>query len=152
MSCHFDFLLFYKYSDFSSYRHNCVCLKIGEYYRTPYSPDGLPFTDEGINGQSHTLVVKEIVQGGYGSHLTRYNEMKRKFKLFSISKDYYEYLLSVLYNDTDSEGLHGGMIDLGISEPMKYFSNIMGGIGIFASYSLDETDLDVIQICGRFPK
>lgn len=28
----------------------------------------------------------------------------------------------------------------------------MGGIGIFASYSLDETDLDVIQICGRFPK
>lgn len=32
MSCHFDFLLFYKYSDFSSYRHNCVCLKIGEYY------------------------------------------------------------------------------------------------------------------------
>lgn len=119
---------------------------------TPYSPDGLPFTDEGINGQSHTLVVKEIVQGGYGSHLTRYNEMKRKFKLFSISKDYYEYLLSVLYNDTDSEGLHGGMIDLGISEPMKYFSNIMGGIGIFASYSLDETDLDVIQICGRFPK
>ena len=119
---------------------------------TPYSPDGLPFTDEGINGQSHTLVVKEIVQGGYGSHLTRYNEMKRKFKLFSISKDYYEYLLSVLYNDTDSEGLHAGMIDLGISEPMKYFSNIMGGIGIFASYSLDETDLDVIQICGRFPK
>ena len=33
MSCHFDFLLFYKYSDFSSYRHNCVCLKIGEYYK-----------------------------------------------------------------------------------------------------------------------
>ncbi len=118
----------------------------------PYSPYGLPFSDDGIEGRTHTLVVKEILQGGHGYNLTRYNEMKRKFKLFSISKDYYEYLLSVLYNDTDSEGLHGGMIDLGIAEPMKYFSNIMGGIGIFAAYSLDETDLDVIQICGKFPK
>lgn len=118
----------------------------------PYSPYGLPFTDDGIEGKRHTLVVKEILQGGHGFDLTHYNEMKRRFKLFSISKDYYEYLLSVLYNDTDSEGLHGGMIDLGIAEPMKYFSNIMGGIGIFAAYSLDEVKLDVIQVCGKFPK
>ena len=118
----------------------------------PYSPYGLPFTDDGIEGKTHTLVVKEVLQGGHGIDLTHYNEMQRKFKLFSISKDYYDYLLSVLYNDTDSEGLHGGMIDLGIAEPMKYFSNIMGGIGIFAAYSLDETSLDVIRICGKFPK
>lgn len=118
----------------------------------PYSPYGLPFTDDGIEGKTHTLVVKEILQGGYGTDLTRYSEMKRSFKLFSISKDYYEYLLSVLYNDTGSDGLHGGMIDLGIAEPMKYFSNINGGVGIFAAYALDEVKLDVIQICGKFPK
>ncbi len=118
----------------------------------PYSPDGLPFTDDGIEGKTHTLVVKEILQGGYGTDLTRYSEMKRRFKLFSISEDYYEYLLSVLYNDTDSDGLHGGMIDLGIAEPMKYFSNIIGGVGIFAAYALDEVKLDVIQVCGKFPK
>lgn len=118
----------------------------------PYSPYGLPFTDDGIEGKTHTLVVKEILQGGYGVDLTRYNEMKRKFRLFSISKDYYDYLLSVLYNDTNSEGLHGGMIDLGVAEPMKYFSNINGGVGIFAAYSLDEVKLDVMKIIGKFPR
>ncbi len=118
----------------------------------PYSPYGLPFTDYGIDGKTHTLIVREIVQGANGRDLTKYTQMNRKFKLFSISNNYYHYLLSVLYNNTDSEGLHGGMIDLGISEPIKYFSNIEGGIGIFAGYSLDETDVDVMGIVGRFPK
>ena len=118
----------------------------------PYSPYGLPFTDYGIDGMTHTLTVREIVQGGNGRDLTKYSTMNRKFRLFSISKDYYQYLLSVLYNDKESEGLHGGMIDLGISEPIKYFSNIKGGIGIFAAYSLDETDVDVMSITGLFPK
>ncbi|MBD5204498.1 MAG: DUF4249 domain-containing protein [Bacteroidales bacterium] len=118
----------------------------------PYSPYGLPFTDYGIEGKTHTLIVREFVQGGNGRDLTKYSTMNRKFKLFSISKDYYQYLLSVLYNDTESEGLHGGMIDLGISEPIKYFTNIKGGVGIFAAYSLDETDVDVMSIVGRFPK
>ncbi len=118
----------------------------------PYSPYGLPFTDRGIEGQTHTLIVRETVQGANGRDLTKYTRMDRRFKLFSISKDYYQYLLSVLYNDSDSEGLHGGMIDLGISEPVKYFSNIKGGVGIFAAYSLDQTDVDVMSIVGRFPK
>lgn len=120
----------------------------------PYSPYGLPFTDYGIDGKTHTLTVRETVQGasGTGFDLTKYSKMNRRFELFSISKDYYRYLVSVLYNNTDSDGLHGGMIDLGISEPVKYFSNIKGGIGIFAAYSLDETIVDVISIVGRFPK
>ena len=118
----------------------------------PYSPDGLPFSDYGIEGKTHTLIVKEIVQGGSGRDLSKVTEMNRRFKLFSISKDYYEYLLSVIYNDSDSEGLHGGMIDLGVTEPIKYFSNIDCGVGIFAAYSLDSTDVDVMSIVGRFPK
>ncbi len=117
-----------------------------------YSPYGLPFTDYGIDGKTHTLVVREIVQGGNGRDLTRYTKMDRKFKLFSISKDYYQYLLSVLYNDSSAENLHGGMIDLGIAEPVKYFSNIEGGVGIFAAYALDETEVDVMSIVGKFPK
>lgn len=44
------------------------------------------------------------------------------------------------------------MIDLGITEPIKYFSNINGGIGIVAAYTLDETEVDVMNIVGRFPK
>ncbi len=118
----------------------------------PYSPYGLPFTDYGIEGKTHTLIVREIVQGANGRDRTKYTQMNRKFRLFSISKDYYQYLLSVLYNNTESEGLHGGMIDLGLSEPIKYFSNINGGVGIFAAYSLDETEVDVMSIIGKFPK
>lgn len=118
----------------------------------PYSPYGLPFTDQGIEGKTHTLTVMETIQGGRAFDLTKVSRMNRRFKLFSISEDYYRYLLSVLYNDTDFDGLHGGMIDLGITEPMKYFSNIHGGIGIFAAYSLDDAVVDVIDAVGRFPK
>jgi hypothetical protein len=116
----------------------------------PYSPDGLPFSDYGINGQTHTLVVKEIVQGGNGVDLTRYKKMIRTFKLYSISKNYYDYLLSLIYNDSTADGLHAGMIDIGVTEPIKYFSNINGGLGIFAAYSLDEVTIDVMSITGVF--
>lgn len=117
----------------------------------PYSPYGLPFTDRGIEGQTHTLIVREIVQGNAGIDLSRYTTMPRTIKLFSISEDYYSYLLSVLYNDADSDGLHGGLIDLGIAEPVKYFSNIHGGTGILAAYSLSSTTLDVMTITGPIP-
>lgn len=116
----------------------------------PYSPYGLPFSDYGIDGTTHTLIVKEIVSSYYP--LSGWGEMRRKFKLFSISESYYLYLLSRLYNDSVDGGLHGGMIDLGVTEPIKYYSNINGGIGILGTYSLDETELDVIQIIGRFPE
>lgn len=115
----------------------------------PYSPYGLPFTDYGIEGTTHTLIVKEIVSDY--RPLSGWSEMKRKIRLYSISKSYYLYLMSRLYNRTDDSGLHGGMIDLGVTEPMKYYSNIHGGVGILGGYSLDETEFDVIQIIGRFP-
>lgn len=116
----------------------------------PYSPNGLPFSDYGIDGTTHTLIVKEIVSSY--RPLSGWGEMRRKFKLFSISEPYYLYLLSRLYNNSGDAGLHGGMIDLGVTEPMKYYSNIRGGTGILGAYSLDETEIDVIQIIGRFPK
>ena len=119
---------------------------------TPYSPDGLPFSDYGIEGKTHTLVVKEIVQGSNGWNLSGYDKMLRKFSLFSISEAYYNYLISRLYNESYDSDLHGGMIDLGFTEPIKSFSNIKGGVGIFASYSLDETGMDVMQVTGPFPK
>lgn len=113
---------------------------------------GLPFTDEEIEGQTHTLIVKEIVQGDSGRDPSQCSEMKRKFKLFAISENYYQYLLRVLYNDTYSDELHGRMIDMGMTEPLPYFSNIKGGIGIFAAYVLDEVELDILQTVGEFPQ
>lgn len=119
---------------------------------TPYSPYGLPFSDRGITGEKHTLILEEIVQAANGNYAWRKSQMKRKFKLFSISKPYYDYLVSVLVNQTDDKGIQGGMIDLGIADPIKVYSNISGGIGIMGCYTLSETEIDVIKIVGPFPK
>lgn len=118
---------------------------------TPYCPYGLPFSDRGIDGQRHTIVVEEIVQGDEGSAQWRKSQMKRKFKLYSISKQYYNYLVSVLLNQTDDKGLNGGMIDLGMADPVKVYSNITNGIGIFGCYSTAQAEIDVFKEVGPFP-
>jgi hypothetical protein len=136
------------------YTHEYVFQELARYISAnipgwePYSPGGLPFTDYGIDGKEHTLtVIEKIYDDGliYG-----YRKMNRRFRLFSISKDYYQYLVSVLYNNSNSDGLHGGLIDIGLSQPMKYFSNIAGGVGIFAAYSLDTVEVDVMEQTGPF--
>lgn len=119
---------------------------------TPYSPYGLPFSDRGINGEKHTLFLEEIVQAANGNPAWNKSQMKRKFKLFSISKPYYDYLVSVLVNQTNDKGIQGGMIDLGIADPVKVYSNISGGIGIIGCYTTSETEIDVIKITGPFPE
>lgn len=119
----------------------------------PYSPEGLPFSDYGIEGKTHTLIVKEIIQGNGDMYpLATYTHMIRKISLYSISESYYNYLVSRLYNESYDSGLHGGMIDLGLTEPIKTYSNINGGVGIFASYCVDETEIDVMETTGPFPK
>lgn len=117
----------------------------------PYSSEGLPFSDYGIEGKTHTLVVKEIMQGTSISY-PYFDKMLRKISLFSISESYYNYLVSRLYNESYDSDLHGGMIDLGFTEPLKTYSNINGGVGIFASYCVDEKVIDVFEFTGPFPK
>ena len=78
--------------------------------------------------------------------------MFRKISLYSISESYYNYLVSRLYNESYDSDLHGGLIDLGLTEPLKTYSNINGGVGIFASFCLDEKDMDVMEYTGQFPK
>jgi hypothetical protein len=119
---------------------------------TPYSPYGLPFSDEGINGKTHTLTVEEIVQANNGTQAWKKTQMKRRFQLFSISKPYYDYLVSVLCNQTNDKGLEGGLIDLGIAEPVKVYSNINNGIGILGCYDIDTIVIDVVQIVGKIPE
>lgn len=119
----------------------------------PYNSDGLPFSDYGIGGKTHTLIVKEIVQGsGFIFPLSEFTHMLRKISLYSISEPYYNYLVSRLYNESYDSDLHGGMIDLGLTEPLQTYSNIKGGVGICASYCLDEKEIDVFETTGPFPK
>ncbi len=116
---------------------------------TPYCAYGLPFSDKGIEGERHTITVKEIVQMAVSADWQK-TQMKRKFKLYSISKAYYDYLFSVLINQTNDKGIQGGLIDLGLVNPVKAYTNIDGGIGIMGCYTTAERVLDVMEIVGPF--
>lgn len=111
---------------------------------------GLPFSDRGINGQHYTLTIRELMQchNGYDGPIYP-TRMNRKVKLFAISKSYYNYLVSIISNETD-DGIHGGLIDIGITEPIHYYNNIDGGVGILGSYVLDEKRIDVFKAVGDF--
>lgn len=93
---------------------------------------GLPFSDKTINGKTHTLHICEIPS----RNLLNLKTMVRKFELFSISENYYKYLTDVLRTEY-SDGISGGLIDIGAVEPIKIFTNIEGGTGILGSYSSD---------------
>lgn len=118
---------------------------------TPYSPYGLPFSDKGIEGQEHTIVVEEIIQGDTGGNveLSRYSEMGRKFMLYAISKPYYNYLTSSLAVLMDDESWEGGLIDLGLANAEKIYTNINNGIGILGCYSASTMTIDPIKILGK---
>lgn len=95
---------------------------------------GMPFSDEGIDGKSYTLTVKEKGADFFYKDSLSY---LRKIKLYSISKSYYRYLMSLqtLYDD---DGLTGNMLDLGVAEPGKAYSNIQGGVGILGCLQKSE--------------
>lgn len=120
---------------------------------TPYSPFGLPFTDKGIEGQRYTITVEEILQGDIGStNLAEYDRMRRKFTLYAISKPYYDYLVTSLVNLSEDKGWQGGMVDLGLANPEKIYSNISRGAGILGCYNSSSQTIDPIQVLGKFPE
>ena len=116
----------------------------------PYSPYGLPFSDKGFDGQKRTIEVREIIQLSAGTW--RQKRMARKFWLYTISKPYYDYLVSSIINRTDDKGIQGGLFDLGLADPVKIFSNVDGGVGIVGCYTSDSQTIDVIKEIGPFPK
>lgn len=89
---------------------------------------GLPFSDEGIDGQEYELTIKET---GPDSYYDYGNVCNRRFRLYSISHAYYLYLVSLQSNDSD-QSWQGGMADIGMAEPVSIYSNIEGGTGILA--------------------
>ncbi len=113
---------------------------------------GLPFSDVGIDGETHTITVKETIQNSGMAYVTRWNSLPRFFKLYAISKPYYNYLVSLLCNDNNNDNLQSGMIDFGLVEPLKIYGNINGGLGILGSYSHHTEVIDVIEQIGKFPE
>ncbi len=94
---------------------------------------GLPFSDDGIDGQEHTLVIEEDVDCW---QLYQGRKFEREIRLYQISEPYFEYLLSCLRYDASSDGDPSGMINLGLADPMRVYTNIGNGVGILGTYTL----------------
>lgn len=106
---------------------------------------GYPFSDKGIDGRHYTLTIHEVMQNPYISTI---DKLPRRIKLYSISKAYYDYMVSVLSMDYDEEVLKGNLLSLGLMEPMKIFSNIDGGVGIMGSYNLAVKRVELLELTG----
>ncbi len=93
-----------------------------------YSQDAryLIFSDKSISGKEYTLNCSFKITNSYWDPAYGINQVC----LYSISKDYYLYLLS-LYKKY--EGLNGELENLGLAEPKFIYSNVNPGVGIVAA-------------------
>ena len=96
--------------------------------------NGMPFTNEAM--QKGDCCIRITEKGDYTYYMGE-NARLRKVTLFSISEAYYKYLISVLSNDSESSW-QGGLTDIGLSEPVRIFSNINGGCGILGCLHSDK--------------
>ena len=116
-----------------------------------WQPDGVfgyPFSDKGIEGELYTITVSEVLQTPLVGMIKR---LRRKIKLYSISKSYFEYMVSVLSMDYDESAFKGNLLSLGLMEPTKIYSNIDGGTGLMGSYNLSTVNIDLLQLAGGWP-
>lgn len=116
-----------------------------------WQPDGIfgyPFSDKGIEGQRYTITLNEELLNPWISMVKR---LLRKVCLYSISKAYFEYMVSVLSMDYDESAIKGNLLSLGLMEPMKIFSNIEGGTGLMGSYNLSSKRIDLLQMIDGGP-
>jgi hypothetical protein len=81
------------------------------------------FSDETINGKKYTLTIKE--------YDVPEEPIQRKISLYSLSKAYYLYLCSL--QDTNDESVMQNLSNLGLSEPLRIYSNVNRGTGILGS-------------------
>lgn len=107
--------------------------------------DGRAFSDELINGQEYTIRVLSPYYLGPMSFtipsiqpsvpLDQLDEndylpipLKLRVHLYAISPDYYWYLK--VLQDKETQSVSNSLIDAGLAEPLRVYSNVEGGIGI----------------------
>lgn len=113
------------------------------------SLSGFPFSDKGIDGKNHTITLTEkVYHNPAGDFRTA---LERKISLYSISKPYFDYMLSILSLDYDEEFLKGNLLSLGLMEPTRIYSNIQGGAGIMGSYIQTIAIIDLLKFTGGWP-
>ncbi|WP_297905423.1 DUF4249 domain-containing protein [uncultured Parabacteroides sp.] len=127
-----------------------------------FGDGGKVFSDELINGQEYTLHLTDeyYYEFQYGAYpikivpdsmwiddfseedLLPIPSMHLRVHLHAISAEYYRYLK--VLQDKDTGSISNLLIDGGLAEPIRVFSNIDGGIGILGSCNVGvfETEIE----------
>lgn len=97
---------------------------------------GRPFSDELFNGKEYTMTL-DSNSGSYTYWPYEEEQMPDSIRvyLYAISESYYKYL-SALASLSDGS-LNNDLADIGLAEPVRVFSNIKGGLGIFGTACVD---------------
>lgn len=98
-----------------------------------YSKFGLPFSDKGIDGKKHSITMVETFTTG-----SNLNELVRRVKLYSISEPYYRFLVDAIKYEAIEDHDSFGIINLGITDPIRIYSNIENGTGLLGSYTMSK--------------
>lgn len=109
--------------------------------------EGRPFSDELFNGKEYTL---KLVENSYGGSYPTYPPDPSEPEappsyctvyLYSISESYYKYLASL--SEIDDLSFGNDLIDAGLAEPIKIFSNVKGGVGIVGTACVDSLTIEM---------
>lgn len=97
---------------------------------------GRPFSDELFNGKEYTMTL-DSNSGSYTYWPYEEEQMPDSIRvyLYAISEPYYKYLSAVASLSDGS--LNNDLADIGLAEPVRVFSNIKGGLGIFGTACVD---------------
>ena len=93
---------------------------------------GALFTDQSINGQTYTLQIKETT--------AELDETEQRIiSIYSLSESYFLYLLSL--QKIAGSTLEGGLGNIGLAEPLRVYSNVVGVTGILRGNQHSETTI-----------
>lgn len=90
---------------------------------------GRVFSDDLINGKEYTIKLKSNTSVYYASDPEEeYSSFLFRVTLYAIDESYYQYMKSII--DIYDDSLDRDLSDVGLSEPIRIYSNIIGGTGI----------------------
>lgn len=105
--------------------------------------NGRPFSDELINGKEYTIKLES--DSYYSPHSPNPDMLdSARVYLYTISEPYYNYLSALLSLDEGS--LNNDLASAGLAEPVRVFSNINGGVGIFGAVCVDSLTVIVPRL------
>lgn len=96
--------------------------------------NGCLFTDRDIEGKEYTLRLKELTS-------SRFSPKKRSITLYTISRSYYQYILSL--QKVGGSTVEGGLGNLGFGEPIRIYSNVVDGTGILGTSQYDVRNIEI---------